>query len=138
MDVILKLLFKMLINQRLPRKLVEREKYTTVPQTATTTTVVTTPVVTTPKVTISTASKTATAKPACKSGKSAPQMKNITTKAEKAKTAATTGVKTHSFMKVQKNQTKVAAYQLLDAMSVDNYSASPNEAETGVEEDKKQ
>ena len=66
--------------------------------------VVTTPMAVTPKVTTAKANVITNTTSASQDDKHTPQVKSVAAKAQKAKTAATTGVKTHSFTYAQKNK----------------------------------
>ena len=99
-----------------------------------TTAVVTTPPVITPEVTITKASVTTSVILAYQIAKPNPPMKKVVAKAPKTKTPAATDVKTHLFMKAQKNQTKVAVCHLLDTMKEESDSYLANEAQPELEQ----
>ena len=75
-----------------------------------------TPAVTTKKFIIAKVIITTTTTLASQGTKPTPQMKNVAVKLIKTMTSARTVVKTNAFTKSQKNQTKVAVCQFLDAV----------------------
>ena len=73
--------------------------------------------VTTPPKTKEAKTTTTSTTASAQDAKSNSSNESVAAKDQKAKMTATTGVKTHSFTKAQKNETKLALCQLLDAMS---------------------
>ena len=135
-DGVPNLLFIEPINQKAAKKAIKiiLIQWKTSTSASHTTTVVTTLAVMTPKVTIRMASATTSVTPTSQIAKPTLQMKTVAAKAQKVKeNPVTEGPKVCSFMKAQKDQTKIVVSQLLDAMIDDSESDSASETEPELE-----